>query len=160
MKIAELLRHLPIRVLVSCPYARAIQTIQPLANVMNLSVQLHEDLRERQIGVFEGMSLHEAKRKVYEEFTFSFPGEESIRDAQRRAVAILQQLIRAYEGQHIVLGTHGDIMTLMMNYFDFDPTYGFEFWVSTKMPDIYKLELKCMQLREVTKQWENDVSDA
>ncbi|MCY7483118.1 histidine phosphatase family protein [Paenibacillus alvei] len=153
MKIVELLRHMPMGVFASSPYARAIQTIQPLADMMNLSVQLHEDLRERQIGVFEGMNFHEAKRKVYEEFTFSFPDGESSLGAQQRAVTVLQQLINEYDGHHIVLGTHGDIMTLIMNYFD--PAYGFEFWGSTTMPDIYKLELEGMRMLGVTRLWQN-----
>ncbi|MGG0813674.1 hypothetical protein ABE142_13465 [Paenibacillus alvei] len=49
--------------------------------------------------------------------------------------------------------SHGDIMTLMMN--DFDPAYGFEFWGSTTMPDIYKLELEGMRMRGVTRLWQN-----
>ncbi|WP_367668793.1 hypothetical protein [Paenibacillus sp.] len=57
-----------------------------------------------------------------------------------------------------MLGTHGDIMTLMMN--DFDPAYGFEFWGSTTMPDIYKLELEGMRMRGVTRLWQNNVPDA
>lgn len=154
MKIAELLRHFRIRVFVSSPYARAIQTIQPLAEMMNCPIQLYEDVRERHIGVFEGMSFQEAKRKVYEDFHFSFPDGEPSCDAQRRAVAVLQELISKYEGQHIVIGTHGDIMTLMLNYFD--SAYGFEFWTSTTMPDIYKLEVQDMQLVRVEKLWHYD----
>ncbi|OBY80968.1 phosphoglycerate mutase [Paenibacillus sp. KS1] len=151
MKIAELLRNFPIRVFISSPYARAIQTIQPLADVMNCPIQLYEDVRERHIGVFGGMSFQEAKRKVYENFHVSFPEGETSHDAQQRAVAVLQELISKYEGQHIVIGTHGDIMTLMLNHFD--PTYGFEFWISTTMPDIYKLELQDMRLLRVEKLW-------
>lgn len=154
MKIAELLQHIPIDVFISSPYARAIQTIKPLADVMNCPIQLYEDIRERHIGVFGGMSFQEAKRKVYEDFHFSFPEGETSHDAQQRAVAVLRELISKYDGQHIVIGTHGDIMTLMMNYFD--PAYGFEFWISTTMPDIYKLELQDMQLVRVEKLWHDE----
>ncbi|SDG16740.1 2,3-bisphosphoglycerate-dependent phosphoglycerate mutase [Paenibacillus sp. cl6col] len=154
MKIAELLQHIPIDVFISSPYARAIQTIQPLADFVNRPIHIYEDLRERQIGAFEGLSFQESKRKVYADFHFSFPDGEPSRDAQRRAVAVLQELISKYEGQHIVIGTHGDIMTLILNYFD--PAYGFEFWFSTTMPDIYKLELQDMQLVRVDKLWHNE----
>lgn len=154
MKIAELLQHIPIDVFISSPYARAIQTIQPLADFVNRPIHIYEDLRERQIGAFEGLSFQEAKRKLYADLHFSFPDGEPSRDAQRRAVAVLQELISKYEGQHIVIGTHGDIMTLMLNYFE--PAYGFEFWTSTTMPDIYKLELQNMQLVRVDKLWHNE----
>lgn len=151
MKIAELMQHIPIDVFVSSPYARAIQTIQPLADFVNRPIHIYEDLRERHIGVFEGMSFQEAKRKVYEDFHVSFPEGETSHDAQRRAVAVLRELISKYEGQHIVIGTHGDSMTLMLNYFD--SAYGFEFWTSTTMPDIYKLEFQDMRLLRVEKLW-------
>ncbi|KJB84929.1 hypothetical protein AZ66_27830 [Paenibacillus sp. E194] len=151
MKLAKLMQLIPIDVFVSSPYARAIQTIQPLADFLNRPIHIYEDLRERQIGAFEGLSFQEAKRKVYADFHFSFPDGESSRNAQRRAVAVLQGLISEYAGQHIVFGTHGDIMTLMLNYFD--PAYGFEFWISMTMPDIYKLELQDMRVLRVNKLW-------
>ncbi|RCW48605.1 hypothetical protein DFP97_106308 [Paenibacillus prosopidis] len=42
-------------------------------------------------------------------------------------------------------------MTLIMNYFD--NRYDFEFWESTSMPDIYKLEFEEQKLIEVVRLW-------
>ncbi|MNU00173.1 hypothetical protein D3C72_2432380 [compost metagenome] len=50
-----------------------------------------------------------------------------------------------------MIGTHGDIMTLMMH--DFDGRYGFDFWRSTSMPDIYKLIISGSKLLEVSRLW-------
>jgi len=56
-----------------------------------------------------------------------------------------------YEGKNIVVGTHGNIMVLMMNYFD--PNYDFHFWRNLDMPDIYKLTFKGDKLKEVHRLW-------
>ncbi|MNJ77143.1 hypothetical protein D3C77_745680 [compost metagenome] len=71
--------------------------------------------------------------------------------AQERAINVFKKIIEEYKGKRIVIGTHGDIMTLMMNYYD--PTYSFEFWESTTMPDIYKLEFQESNLKNVTRLW-------
>jgi 2,3-bisphosphoglycerate-dependent phosphoglycerate mutase len=58
-----------------------------------------------------------------------------------------------YEGNNIVIGTHGNIMVLIMNYFD--EKFGFEFWKELKMPDIYKLTFDKSKLKEVNRIWVN-----
>ena len=45
--------------------------------------------------------------------------------------------IKKYEGKNIVIGTHGNIMVLLMNYFNWK--YDLEFWKTLHMPDVYKL---------------------
>lgn len=63
----------------------------------------------------------------------------------------MEYLLSEYQNKKIVIGTHGDIMTLMLNYFNDD--HGFEFWKSTSMPDIYKLEFNKTELKTVTRLW-------
>jgi len=49
--LAERLAELaPVRVL-SSPYLRAVQTVRPLADVLGLAVETHDDLREWDSGV-------------------------------------------------------------------------------------------------------------
>lgn len=51
----------------------------------------------------------------------------------------------------VAIGTHGNVMTLMMNYFD--STYGLDFLVHTSKPDIYRMEIVNNQLKEVKRLW-------
>jgi 2,3-bisphosphoglycerate-dependent phosphoglycerate mutase len=51
----------------------------------------------------------------------------------------------------VAIGTHGHVMTLMMNYFDSD--YGLDFMNQTKKPDIYRLQFDEMELENVTRLW-------
>ncbi|PWV94462.1 2,3-bisphosphoglycerate-dependent phosphoglycerate mutase [Paenibacillus cellulosilyticus] len=148
-KVSVILHNEEIDYYVSSPYERAIQTIKDAAGTNE--ILLMEDLREREIGKIPENKFKESKLKVYRDFDYSFPDGESSSEAQQRAVMILLGLLETYEGKKIVIGTHGDIMTLMMNYFD--ECYQFEFWESTTMPDIYKLDFNKTSLMKVTRKW-------
>ena len=101
------------------------------------------------MGDFAPLPFLEAKQKLYHEFNFSFPNGESSSAAQARAI---QPIIHAHAGKKIALGTHGDIMTLMLNHWNED--YGFSFWQTATMPDIYKLVFQGEQLIEVIRIWD------
>jgi 2,3-bisphosphoglycerate-dependent phosphoglycerate mutase len=148
-KVGMILHNEIIDCYVSSPYKRAIQTIENAAG--DYEIELFEDLREREIGRIPDNKFKESKLQVYEDFEFSFPEGESSNDAQHRAITVLLDLLQAYEGKKIVLGTHGDIMTLMLNYFD--KTYHYDFWESTTIPDVYKLDFHKMDLIRVTRKW-------
>ncbi|WP_277471066.1 MULTISPECIES: histidine phosphatase family protein [unclassified Paenibacillus] len=135
----------------SSPYARAVLTITPLAQERMRKIQLINDLRERTIGDIADTGFYEAKRLVYQDFTFSFPHGESSERAQKRGIQVVEQLLTQHKGKSVAIGIHGDIMTLMLHYFD--PHYDFDFWQSTSMPDIYKAEFSGLQLVKVTREW-------
>lgn len=150
-RIVPLLLKEGIDLFISSPYERAIQTIKPLADACEKEITIVEDLRERQIGVFQEGTFKDAKRKVYSDFSFAFEDGESSDDAQKRAIDQLERILHEHAGKTIVLGTHGDIMTLMMNYFD--KQYNFDFWQSATMPDIYELRFEGTKFKRATRKW-------
>lgn len=93
-----------------------------------------------------------AIRKVWEEDSFSWPGGESNLAAQRRGVRALENVLHRYQGEKVAIGTHGNIMALMMNAFN--PAYGFDFWKRLSMPDIYKLSFNQLTLTRVERIWQ------
>ncbi|ABY42862.1 histidine phosphatase family protein [Bacillus mycoides] len=135
--VIHLLKEEHIDVVISSPYKRAIQTVQGIENTYNLSIQLEEDLRERLLSKEPVTDFNDAIQKVWEDWTFAYEGGESNDVAQRRAVICMQSILKKYKGKNIVIGTHGNIMVLLMNYFD--SKYGFQFWKTLHMPDVYKL---------------------
>ncbi len=135
--ITSLLKDEKIDVVISSPYKRAIQTVEGIASVNKLSIQLEEDLRERLLSKDPVEDFHDAIQKVWEDWTFVYEGGESNDVAQKRAVICMQNILEKYKGKNIVIGTHGNIMVLLMNYFD--ATYDFHFWKTLLMPDVFKL---------------------
>ncbi|WP_242235270.1 histidine phosphatase family protein [Bacillus cereus group sp. BfR-BA-01316] len=135
--VTYLLNDEHIDVVISSPYKRAIQTVQGIANTYNLSIQIEEELRERLLSKDPVADFNDAIQKVWEDWNFAYEGGESNDVAQKRAVLCLQNILEKYKGKNIVIGTHGNIMVLLMNYFD--STYDFHFWKTLHMPDIFKL---------------------
>ncbi|MEF3305944.1 histidine phosphatase family protein [Paenibacillus sp. GYB003] len=154
LRVRDLLADRPIEAVVSSPYRRAIDTVRPLADALGKPVAIEEHLRERLASgtSFGKDEFMQAKKKLFEQPDFSFPGGESSEAAGLRAVRILAGLLREYEGRTIAIGTHGDIMTLMLNRYD--PGFGYPFWTSLTMPDIYRLEFdREGKLRQTTRLW-------
>lgn len=151
MTVKELMFNERIDIFISSPYERAIRTIKNLAHEVSEEIGVEEDLKERIIGEFGNLDFKEAKRKLYNDFDFMYPNGESSHEAQDRALAIVDKVLHVHQGKKIVMGTHGDIMTLMMNHFD--AKYDYDFWESTSMPDIYKLNFAGNELRHVERLW-------
>jgi len=83
------------------------------------------------------------------------PNGESTQEAQERAIPIMKQLIQQHKGGKIALGTHGNILTIILNYFNKE--YGYEFFEQTSKPDIYKLEFNEFELTTVERMWNSEV---
>ncbi|GAA3399703.1 histidine phosphatase family protein [Paenibacillus hodogayensis] len=152
--IRELLLGARIDAFVSSPYRRAIDTISPLAEAAGKEIAIEEDLRERQASAtgFGKDAFMEAKRKLFDNPGFAYPGGESSIEAQERACRSLSRLIGQYRGQSLAVGTHGDIMTLMLNRYD--SRFDYTFWTGTTMPDVYRLQfVDAGTLADVTRLW-------
>ena len=146
-ELADHLAALPITHIVSSDRLRAQQTVAPLAKRLALPVVLEPELRERRLttpalpaGLFRGEeAFRDAVRATWKTPRFARPGGESNAAAQSRGVAVLQRLRRAHNDGRIVVSTHGNLLTLILQHFD--PSIGFEFWASLRMPDIVILTI-------------------
>ena len=124
----------------SSPYARARQTVEPLALRLGLPITEIRDLRERALSTGPLEDFEAALRETWHNFQLAYPGGESSEDAQRRAVAIYEAL-RVHHGEEtIVISTHGNLLSLLLNHYD--SSLGFDFWRSLSIPDVYTLRLQ------------------
>jgi broad specificity phosphatase PhoE len=122
----------------SSPYARAVATVTPLARRRNLPVQLLDDLRERTLTTEVADDWQATLERAWADADFATPGGESGRDAQRRAVALLDLLrVRHPDGGRLVLGSHGNLISLMLQALE--PDVGFAFHMAMPSPAIYRL---------------------
>lgn len=138
-KITRILSHENINHIISSSYVRARQTVEGLADLLDLEIELDSRFRERDLAArdhhFE--NPEEAMHKVFSNTDFKFPGGESNDEVQQRGIDGLRDAVRKYKGRKIAIGIHGNIMTCTMKYFD--EKYDFDFWKQTTKPDIYKL---------------------
>lgn len=154
-KVAEIFEDIDVDLIASSSYIRAIQTVEYLANKRNLPISKFEELRERPIKGLDYKlpwdELVKAIEKSFDDIDYSLRGGESTREAQERSIPIMEKLLNEFKGKSIVIGTHGNIMTIIMNYYNKE--YGFNFWNSTSMPDIYKLSFVSNELKNVERLW-------
>lgn len=155
-KAAAVLAGEEIDAIVSSTFQRAIDTVKPLAELLGKEIMLLEALRERPIGSMRQEISEEelaaAIAKSFEDLDSCLPEGESTREARARAIPAIRELLAQYEGKKIAVGTHGNIMTIILQAFD--DRYGFDFWKSTSKPDIYRLQFEGGTLEQVDRLWE------
>jgi len=148
----KLLKTKEIGIVVSSPYKRAIQTVKGIAEYIHAEVEIIDGFKERTLTTVPASDFTVAIAKVWEDFNFSWEGGESNIVAQKRGVETTFNLLEKYKGENVVIGTHGNIMVLIMNFFD--RQYDFSFWQNLDMPDIYKLTFDGKVLKNVERIWE------
>lgn len=122
------------------PYRRAIETVRPLAERCGLVILETAAVQERLLAPGELSDFQHAVRYVWEHPDENPYGGESNVIAQQRIVHEIKQLLEQHRNQTVVIGTHGNIMVLLMQHFD--PTYGYDFWKTLKMPAVYRMIFK------------------
>lgn len=150
-KVTKILIGEGIDIIISSPYSRAVLSVEGLAAHLNLEIETFEDLRERHFASGEIIDLMSNIRHHFYNFEYTLPGGESNADCQNRSVSVLNTILKQHQGKKIAIGTHGLVMTLMMNYFD--SNYGLEFLDQLKKPDIYKMQFEGLELKEVIRMW-------
>ncbi|MDN4493005.1 histidine phosphatase family protein [Ureibacillus aquaedulcis] len=145
--VTKLLKTEEIGIVVSSPYKRAIQTVEGIAQYINTEIDIIDGLKERTLTTVPAKDFTIAIEKVWEDYNFSWEGGESNFVAQKRGVETTFTILEKYKGENIVIGTHGNIMVLIMNFFNGE--YDFSFWQNLNMPDIYKLTFDGKVLKSV-----------
>jgi len=131
---------------------RAIQTASPLARLAKVSLLTTDALRERSVGVMEGLTFEEAAEEHPEQyqallrrdFEHILLGGESYRQTLDRASKQLDEAIAKHKGGRIALFTHtGTICILILHLMgaldapDLKPV-----WIATANCGIARFELR------------------
>ncbi|RAP74860.1 histidine phosphatase family protein [Paenibacillus montanisoli] len=156
LRVTELLRDTRIDEVVSSPYARALLTVEGIAAERGLPVMQFEELRERKLHgdevAFASGGFLDAIERSFADHKAALPGGESFREAQQRAVQVVKRLLQAYGGQSVAVGTHGNIMCMILHAFD-SRYGGFDFWKRTTMPDVYRMTFRDEELVGFDRLW-------
>lgn len=149
--VSELLIGEDIEVFISSPYRRAIQTVEGAAEALGIEIVLNEGFRERTLSSVPVEDFETTIQSVWKDPDFSLQGGESNMQAQKRGIEALEDILERYKGKRVAIGTHGNIMAIIMNYYD--AKYNYEFWKGLSMPDIYKLSFGNNRLIDVKRIW-------
>jgi 2,3-bisphosphoglycerate-dependent phosphoglycerate mutase len=130
---------MPARVY-SSPYRRAIQTVEPIARRHGLEVELIEDLRERLLSPAPLPDWREHLERCWRDFDYAPDGGESSAIAQARVVAVFDSLRRRHREGIVVVGSHGNLISLALHVLE--PRVNYDFWNAIPMPAVYRIEFR------------------
>jgi broad specificity phosphatase PhoE len=131
---------------------RAVETAEPLARLAGLTLQSSDALRERSVGVMEGLTFEEAAAQHPEQygallrrdFEHVLLGGESYRQTLDRASRKLDQAIEQHRGGRIAIFTHtGTICILTLHLMGaLDAPELRPVWITTANCGITRFELR------------------
>jgi probable phosphoglycerate mutase len=120
---AARLAHLPITAVYSSPVARCLETARPIADIFDLPITPVEAVGEVHYGKWEGKKIKKLAKKpawyIVQHFPsrHQFPGGESLREVQNRAVTALEQLSQRHNEEIIVVVSHADVIKLLLAHY-------------------------------------------
>jgi len=139
--VTSFLSDKDIDVIYSSPYKRAYDTVLPFATSVGLPVNIVDDFRERELGIWVDDFVTAAK-SMWDDFSkpYADTDGETLREVQQRNINALHRVLEENPDSNIVIGTHGTALSTIINYFNAD--YGFEDFLSMldKMPWIVKMK--------------------
>ncbi len=122
--ISNLLDRLPFNAIYSSPLERAVETAQPLADKISLTINIEDDLQEIDFGGWQGKTMKQLHRlKLWktvqtEPEAMTFPGGESFQSAQKRLATCLLEINKKHSDQELVACfSHSDSIRLLVAYF-------------------------------------------
>jgi 2,3-bisphosphoglycerate-dependent phosphoglycerate mutase len=118
---AQALASESVDAIISSDLSRAYETALAIAQPHGLTVHTNTGLREREFGLFQGKTFAEIEAQHPEEALqwrkrvpdFSPQGGESLIQFRARVVQCLQQLAAQYNGQHLVIVSHGGVLDVL-----------------------------------------------
>ncbi len=104
--------------IISSDLGRAKQTAEIIAGKYNTKLILDDGLRERHLGIIQGMTMEEFKAKYPKEHkkfcstnsNYVIPGGESAKQRFERAINIFNKIVSNYNGINLLIVTHGGIL--------------------------------------------------
>lgn len=123
--------------IIASPYKRAIQSLQPLAQRLNIEIKTDQRLIERVLSTTNLSDWFEKLKTTFDELELKFEGGESSQEAMKRIVEVVEAVFNN-EAKNTIIVTHGNILSLLLKYFNND--FGFEDWRNLSNPDVFLLK--------------------
>lgn len=122
-KAAQRLKSEVIDAIFTSDLIRALQTAKIVGKPLGIPAIKTKNLRERNMGIFEGMTWEESEEKhksLFENFfdhqneTFKDHGGETIKEVKKRIKAFLKEMKSKYKDKVVAIITHGGAKYYML----------------------------------------------
>jgi len=137
LELYKFFSNIKVDRIISSLYRRALESIKPLAENLNMEIEIESNLKERKLSIHSYSDWLEKLEKTYDDLDLKFEGGESSRDAMKRIVQVIENALHS-NSENIVIVTHGNLMSLLLKHYIED--FGFEDWQNLSNPDVYLLD--------------------
>ena len=136
-ELADFFYDKNIEYIISSPFERAISSVLPFSNRMRIEIHIEDRLRERVLSSIDLIDWMDQLKETFQDLDLKLPGGESSQEAMNRGVDVIKELLEQEE-KNIIVVTHGNLMSLILKYFD--RSIGFDDWRALSNPDVFKLQ--------------------
>lgn len=118
---AKILAKERISAIYSSDLFRAVETAEPLAQLLNLEINQTEDFRERHVGVLEGLTFDEAKQQYPKDYyalvnrnlKHRITNGESYFQLLARVKQAFRQILRDHQGEKVAIFSHTGVICFL-----------------------------------------------
>lgn len=132
-KLVQFFKDRDIRHILSSPYTRAVQSVEPLADHLGLPVQTDERLAEQWLKSGNIKEWFTRIKASVQNRELEMTGGKSVGDLTDGAMEVLKEA-----PDRTILSIHGNIMGLMLKQIDGDS--GIKEWIGLSHPDVYEVK--------------------
>lgn len=127
--LEEAIRNEQIDMIYSSSSLRARRTAEIIRGTREIDIIESDDLREINLGIWEGRTQDEVKELYLEAFNdfwdnpekFKVENSETFRQVSDRAINMMRQTVNDNQGKSILIVTHTVVVKLIMAYFEGRP---------------------------------------
>lgn len=122
-RLAERLEPVRFRAVYSSPLERCRQTAEAIVAGRNLEIRTVEEIGEVKYGSWQGRTFRSLMRtKLWRTVQLfpsqaAFPGGESLRDMQNRAVEAVEQIKRRHKEGAVAIVSHADVLAAVVAHY-------------------------------------------
>ncbi|SES78808.1 2,3-bisphosphoglycerate-dependent phosphoglycerate mutase [Oceanobacillus limi] len=135
-KLAEFFSGQDIDRIISSPFQRAIQSIEPLSKALHIEIELDQQLTEKVLSNKDMSDWLLKLRDTFTDMTLRFDGGESSQEAMNRIAGVVNRLFDDDKSNAVIV-THGNLLALLLKYYNDE--FGFEDWKKLSNPDVFQL---------------------
>jgi len=125
-ELIELFEEVELDVIYTSPLIRCRQTTDIFNRNFKLPVVVAEDLKERNVGVYEGLTKEEVRsefpdlwaKNITRVWNDAPDGGESIEEVRERVFGFFDQIRESSDAENILIVTHGFVSKMINYYFN------------------------------------------
>lgn len=128
--VAKKVSKLNIDLIITSPFKRCTRMADIIHKIINVPIIKMVEFRERNVGVFEGLTQEEAKNKypklwvknITRVYNNAPTGGETIKEVENRVFSGLKKIKKKYKNKNILIITHGFASKVINKFFNTDIT--------------------------------------